>query len=64
LQRQANGPPEAWANQSFHLAKRVWLDNGSSVDEAYYKANISAVDKRLALAGLRLAALLNEALGK
>jgi hypothetical protein len=64
LQRQANGTPEAWANQSFHLAKRVWLDNGSSVDEAYYKANISAADKRLALAGLRLAALLNEALGK
>jgi hypothetical protein len=33
------------------------------VDEAYYKANIGIVDQRLALAGLRLAALLNRTLG-
>ncbi len=64
LQRRANGTPEAWANESFHLAQRVWLNDGSSVDEAYYKPNISAVDERLALAGLRLATLLDEALGR
>lgn len=64
LQRRANGNPEDWTNESFHLAKRVWLNDGSSVDDSYYTANIGALDKRLALAGLRLAALLNEALGK
>jgi hypothetical protein len=64
LQRRANGNPEDWANESFHLAKRVWLSDGSSVDESYFTANITAVDERLALAGLRLATLLNEALGK
>jgi hypothetical protein len=64
LQRQANGTPEAWANESFHLAQRVWLNHGSSVDDDYYTANIGALENRLALSGLRLAALLNEALGK
>jgi len=64
LQRRANGNPEDWTNESFHLAKRVWLNDGSSVDDSYYTANIGALDNRLALAGLRLAALLNEALGK
>jgi hypothetical protein len=64
LQRRANGNPEAWANESFHLAQKVWLNDGSSVDDSYYTANIGALDNRLALAGLRLAALLNEALGK
>jgi hypothetical protein len=34
-----------------------------AVDEDYYKANIHIVDERLALAGLRLGAVLNEALG-
>jgi hypothetical protein len=33
------------------------------VDDAYYKANIGIVDERLALAGLRLAAMLNQTLG-
>lgn len=58
----AGGTPETWANESLRLAKQVWLNDGGSVDESYYKANISVVDERLALAGLRLAAVLNEAL--
>ncbi|HEY6248515.1 MAG TPA: S1/P1 nuclease [Candidatus Angelobacter sp.] len=61
---QASGTPESWANESLRLAKQVWLNDGGSVDEAYYRANINVVDQRLALAGLRLAAVLNEALGK
>ena len=61
---QAGGSPADWANESLRLAKQVWLNEGGSVDEAYYRANIGIVDERLALAGLRLAALLNEALGK
>ena len=63
LQREADGTPETWANESFNLAKKVWL-NGGSVDEAYYRNNIGSLDQRLALAGLRLARLLNESLGK
>jgi hypothetical protein len=34
------------------------------VDEAYYQANIELVNEKLALAGLRLAKLLNDSLGK
>src|SRR5260370_1113032 len=37
LQREADKPPEAWANESFDLAKKVWLNNGGVVDEAYYR---------------------------
>lgn len=61
---QAGGTPESWANESLHLASQVWLSDGGAVDEAYYRANISVVDQRLALAGLRLAAVLNDALGR
>ncbi len=64
LQSQATGTPEEWANESYRWAQKVWLNEGGSVDEAYYQANIGIVDERLALAGLRLAALLNEVLGQ
>jgi len=56
--------PEEWANESFRDTRRLWLENGASVDEAYFQANIGLVDERLALAGLRLAAVLNDTLGK
>ncbi|HLK08353.1 MAG TPA: hypothetical protein VKV30_10435, partial [Candidatus Angelobacter sp.] len=36
----------------------------AAIDDAYYQANIELVDQKLALAGLRLAALLNNTLGK
>ncbi len=64
LEHESDGTPEGWANESFNLAKKVWLNDGGSVDEAYYRNNIGSLDQRLALAGLRLARLLNEALGK
>jgi hypothetical protein len=64
LRREAVGTPEEWANESFGLAKKAWLNDGGSVDEPYYKNEIGVVDRRLALAGIRLAALLNQALGK
>jgi hypothetical protein len=63
LESRAQGTPEEWANESFHLAHQVWLNDGGVVDEAYYRKNIGILDERLALAGLRLAALLNQALG-
>lgn len=60
-QGESGGSPEAWANQSFPLAKQVWLQDSGSVDEAYYRKNISVVDLQLARAGLRLATILNQA---
>ena len=64
LQHESNGTPGAWANESFHLAHKVWLNDGGAVDETYFRKNVGSLDERLALAGLRLAALLNQALGK
>ena len=53
------GVPADWAVESFLLAKAALLPPHANVDEAYYRAQIPVIDKRLALAGLRLAALLN-----
>jgi nuclease S1 len=61
---QADGTPEQWANESFVLAKKVWLNDGGTVDESYYENEIGVVNRRLALAGLRLARMINQALGK
>lgn len=59
---QADGTPEDWANESLGLARKVWLNDGGAIDQAYYDANIGVVDQRLAQAGLRLAGVLNAAL--
>ncbi len=64
LQDRAGGSPENWANESFALAKQVWLKDGSQVGETYFRTNIEVVNERLALAGLRLARLLNNAFAK
>jgi hypothetical protein len=53
------GVPSEWAVESFLLAKAALLPQRANVDEAYYRAQIPVVDKRLALAGVRLAAVLN-----
>lgn len=58
------GTPQEWANESHREAVKVWVANGADLDEAYYRANIGLVDEKLALAGLRLAAVLNDTLGK
>ena len=39
----------------------AWLADGAQIDENYYQKEIKVVDQRRALAGLRLAAVLNEA---
>jgi hypothetical protein len=56
--------PEEWANESFRIAKQVWVDEGASIDEQYYQRTIPIVTGRLEIAALRLAATLNRALGK
>lgn len=62
LNSRAGGDPQDWANESFRLAHQVWLADGGKVDEAYFRKNIDIVDQRLALAGLRLATMLNQSL--
>jgi nuclease S1 len=64
LEQKAGGSPADWANESHREAIRALVKNGAAIDEAYYRANIQLVDERLALAGVRLAALLNDRLGK
>jgi nuclease S1 len=59
---QPVGTPQDWAMESHTLAKVALLTPRSAVNEAYYRAHTDAVDRRLALAGLRLAALLNQSL--
>jgi len=59
---KASGKIEGWANESHRCAKAAWVDSGASIDEGYYNKNIEMLDERLALAGLRLARLLDEAL--
>ncbi|MGH9143329.1 MAG: S1/P1 nuclease [Vicinamibacterales bacterium] len=61
-ERQSGGTPADWAMQSHDLAKAALLPEHGQADEAYYRAHIDVVDRRLALAGVRLAAALNDAL--
>jgi hypothetical protein len=64
LEKLAGGTPADWANES-HLQARLLVEpRPAAIDEAYYQANIELVNGKLALAGVRLAALLNETLGK
>ena len=56
------GTPAEWAEQSFRLAKEALLDPGANVDDGYYRRHIQVIDERIALAGVRLAAVLNRAL--
>jgi S1/P1 Nuclease len=55
--------PVAWANDSLQLAKQAWVQPQANIDQAYYLREKPVVDRQLALAGLRLARLLNEELG-
>jgi hypothetical protein len=56
-----SGSPEDWVNESHADAQSAWVADGAQIDEVYYQKEIKVVDRRLALAGLRLAAVLNEA---
>lgn len=60
------GTPADWANESHLLARTGLALLGPGpvrvIDEAYYSGRIPTIDTRLALAGLRLAAVLNRSL--
>ena len=53
-----------WANESHLQARHIMEAKPAAIDDAYYQANIELVNQKLALAGLRLATLLNNTLGK
>ena len=52
--------PVAWANQSLQLARQAWVQPQTEIGQAYYERERPVVDRQLALAGLRLAQVLNE----
>lgn len=64
LEALVGGSPEQWADESLRLAQAAWVPDGTDLDERYYEKQITVVDRQLALAGLRLARLLNDSIGK
>jgi S1/P1 Nuclease len=64
LEALADGTPEQWANESLKFAEAAWVPDGTDLNERYYDKQIKVVDRQLALAGLRLAKLLNDSIGK
>lgn len=63
LDRLPEGTPRDWANESHALAEGALLENGGLADQVYFDHEISNVDRRLALAGIRLSHMLNEIFG-
>ncbi len=55
LEQRPEGRPADWANESHRLAEGALVEQNGIVDELYFQHEISVVDERLALAGLRLA---------
>ena len=62
LATRPTGTPPDWAMESVALSKAALLPQQGIVDEKYFQAQIAVVDERLALAGVRLAALVNATL--
>lgn len=60
--QQPVGTPKEWAEQSWALGKAALVANDTNIDEAYYQKHIGVINERLALGGVRLAAVLNRAL--
>ena len=58
------GTPEAWALESHDLTRGAIVPPNGTIDDRYYRTHIAVIDERLALAGIRLAALLNQLLGR
>lgn len=56
------GTPRDWANESHIMAEGALLENDGLADQVYFDHEISKVDHRLALAGIRLAHMLNSIL--
>jgi hypothetical protein len=61
--RAGSDDPVVWANESLQLARQAWVQSEANIDQTYYLRERPVVDRQLALAGLRLARLLNQELG-
>ena len=59
---QPAGTPAQWAEQSFRLAREALVAPDTNIDEGYYRRHIGVIDERMALGGVRLAAVLNRVL--
>jgi len=62
LRSRAIGSAADWAMESLVISNAAMLPQRGDADEAYYRKHISTVDERLALGGVRLAALVNRSL--
>ena len=62
LDQRPIGTAAEWAMESQRLAKAALLPQHGVVDDGYYHNALPVVDERLALAGVRLAAILNDRL--
>jgi len=56
------GTPAEWAMESLVLSNAIMLPQRGRVDEAYYAKHVGTFERQLALAGTRLAQVLNRAL--
>jgi nuclease S1 len=62
LLRKPIGTAAEWAMESLVISNAILLPQQGIVDEAYYSKHLSTIEQRLALAGARLAQVLNRAL--
>jgi len=62
LDRRPVGAPADWAMESLALSNAAMLPQRGEADEAYFARHIDALEERLALGGVRLAAVLNRSL--
>ena len=62
-ERLDGGEPTTWANISHHYAVEALVPNGALLSQDYIAAESKVVDAQLALAGLRIARVLNRILG-
>ncbi len=62
LRARPVGTPTDWAMESLTISNAAMLPQRGEANEAYYRMHIATVDERLALGGVRLAALLNRSL--
>lgn len=62
LRSRPQGTPQDWAMESLALSNAALLRQGGAVDERYFEAHTPTIDERLALAGVRLANVINRSL--
>ncbi|MBV9442450.1 MAG: hypothetical protein JO217_07120 [Acidobacteriaceae bacterium] len=63
LSHRIEGRPADWANESHRIAEGALVEQNGVIDELYFQHEISVLDEQLAVAGLRLAHILDVALG-